>query len=131
MQISYPMFLSGKVNRNQLQVMFGSLQRSSDLEKDGKHYMRKPMSNPVVVSTIQTPYGKETELWRILCDEAGKIWIAGNDAKVYQIDQSGSIKKTVSVSNDVLALSLSVGKELIFSTCYTDTKVYGYDGNVV
>ena len=131
MQISYPMFLSGNVNRNQLQVMFGSLQRSSNLATDGKHDMRKPMSNPVVVSTIQTPYGKETELWRILCDEAGKIWISGNDKKVYQIDQSGSIQKTVSVSNNVLALSLSVGKELIFPACWTDTKVYRYDGNVV
>nr|XP_022305309.1 uncharacterized protein LOC111112205 [Crassostrea virginica] len=131
MQISYPMFLSGKVNRNQLQVMFGSLQRSSNLATDGKHDMQKPMSNPVVVSTIQTPYGKETELWKILCDEAGKIWISGNDKKVYQIDQSGSIKKTVSVSNNVFALSLSVGKELIFSAGWADTKVYRYDGNVV
>ena len=131
MQISYPMFLSGKVNRNQLRVMFGSLQKPNNLETDGKHDMRKPMSNPVVVSTIQTPYGKETELWRILCDEAGKIWISGNDKKLYQIDQSGSIKKTVSVSNDVLALSLSVGKELIFSAGWTDTKVYRYNGNVV
>ena len=93
--------------------------------------MRKRMSNPVVVSTIQTPYGKETELWRVLCDEAEKIWISGNDKKVYQIDQSGSIKKTVSVSDNVWALSLSVGKDLIFSACWTDTKVYKYDGNVV
>nr|XP_022305300.1 E3 ubiquitin-protein ligase TRIM71-like [Crassostrea virginica]XP_022305301.1 E3 ubiquitin-protein ligase TRIM71-like [Crassostrea virginica]XP_022305302.1 E3 ubiquitin-protein ligase TRIM71-like [Crassostrea virginica]XP_022305303.1 E3 ubiquitin-protein ligase TRIM71-like [Crassostrea virginica] len=131
MQISYPLFLSGKVNCNQLQVMFGSLQRSSNLETDRKHDMRKPMSNPVVVSTIQTPYGKETTLWRILCDEAGKIWISGDDRKVYQIDQSGSIQKTVSVSNDVLALSLSVDKELIFSVYWPATKVYRYDGNVV
>nr|XP_022310167.1 E3 ubiquitin-protein ligase TRIM71-like [Crassostrea virginica] len=130
-QISYPMFLSGNVNRNQLQVMFGSLQRSSNLAIEGKHDMIKLMSNPVVVSTIQTPYGKKNELWRILCDEAGKIWISGNDKNVYQIDQSGSIKKTVSVSDDVRALSLSVGKELIFSACWTDTKVYRYDGNVV
>nr|XP_022307063.1 uncharacterized protein LOC111113256 isoform X1 [Crassostrea virginica] len=131
MQVSSPMFLSGKVNHNQLQVMFGSLQRSSNLEKAGKHDMRKPMSNPVVVSTIQTPYVKETELWRILCDEAGKIWISGNDQKVYQIDQSGSIKKTVSVSDNVRALSLSVGKELIFSAFWPDTKLHRYDGNVV
>nr|XP_022307066.1 uncharacterized protein LOC111113257 [Crassostrea virginica]XP_022307067.1 uncharacterized protein LOC111113257 [Crassostrea virginica]XP_022307069.1 uncharacterized protein LOC111113257 [Crassostrea virginica] len=130
MQVSYPLFLSGKVNRNQLQVMFGSLQKSSNLETDGKH-MQKLMTNPVVVSTIQTPYGKDTELWRILSDEAGKIWISGNDKKVYQIDQSGSIQKTVSVSDNVRALSLSVGKELIFSACWRDTKVYSYDGNVV
>nr|XP_022305304.1 uncharacterized protein LOC111112202 [Crassostrea virginica]XP_022305305.1 uncharacterized protein LOC111112202 [Crassostrea virginica]XP_022305306.1 uncharacterized protein LOC111112202 [Crassostrea virginica]XP_022305307.1 uncharacterized protein LOC111112202 [Crassostrea virginica] len=131
MQITYPMFLSGNVNRNQLQVMFGSLQRSSNLAIEGKHDMLKLMSNPVVVSTIQTPYGKKNKLWRILCDEAGKIWISGNDKKVYQIDQSGSIKKTVSVSNNVWSLSLNVDKELIFSTSWTDTKVYSYDGNVV
>nr|XP_022304739.1 E3 ubiquitin-protein ligase TRIM71-like [Crassostrea virginica]XP_022304740.1 E3 ubiquitin-protein ligase TRIM71-like [Crassostrea virginica] len=130
MQISYPMFLSGNVYRDQLQVMFGSLQRSSNLATDGKH-MQNLMSNPVVVSAIQTPYGKKRKLWRILCDEAGKIWISGNDQKVYQIDQSGSIQKTVSVSDDVIALSLSVDKELIFSVYWPDTKVYRYDGNVV
>nr|XP_022307064.1 uncharacterized protein LOC111113256 isoform X2 [Crassostrea virginica]XP_022307065.1 uncharacterized protein LOC111113256 isoform X2 [Crassostrea virginica] len=130
MQISYPLFLSGNVNRNQLQVMFGSLQRSSNLATDGKHDMRKLMSNPVVVSTIQTPYGKKTKLWRILCDEAGKMWIIGDDQKVYQINKNGSILKTVSVSDDVLALSLSVGKELIFCT-RTDTNVYRYDDKVV
>ena len=93
--------------------------------------MRKPMSNPVVVSTIQTPYGEKTNLWRILCDKAGKIWISGNDQKVYQIDQSGSIKKPVSVFNSVLALSLSVDKELIFSARWPFSKVYKYDGNGV
>ena len=131
MQISYPMFLSGNVNRNQLQVMFGSLQRSSKIAADDKHDMQKPMSNPVVVSTIQTPYGKKTALWRILSDDAGKIWISGNDQKMYQIDKSGSILNTVSVSDNILALSLSVDKELIISSHWPDTKVYKYDGNVV
>ena len=131
MQISYPMFLSGTVNRNQLQAMFGSIQRPSNLGIDGKPGMQKLISNPVVVSTIQTPYGKNTELWRILCGEADKIWISGKDKKIYQIDQSGSILQTVSVSDNVGALSLSVNKKLIFSAAWPDTKVYRYNGNVV
>nr|XP_022303790.1 uncharacterized protein LOC111111235 [Crassostrea virginica] len=131
MQVSFPTFLSGNVNRNQLQVMFGSLQRSSNLETDKKHNMQKPISNPVVLSTIQTPYGKESELWRILCYEAGKIWICGSSNYIYQIDQSGSIFKSVSVSGRVFALSLSGDKELIFSAYWPDTNVYRYDGNIV
>ena len=95
-QLSYPMFLPGTIRENQLQEIFGSLQRSSNLASDGKHGMPKLMSNSVVVSTIQTPYGKKTKLWRVLCDEAGKIWICGTNKRIYQIDQSGSILKTAS-----------------------------------
>ena len=131
MQPSYPVFLSGTIRENQLQKMFGSLQRTSNLAPDGKHGMQKLMSNPVVVSTIQTPYGENSKLWRVLFEEAGKIWICGSNKKNYQIDQSGSILKTVSVSDNVYALSLSVSKELIFSVDWPDTKVYRYDGNVV
>ena len=111
--------------------MLGSLQRSNNLAPDGKHGKKKPMSNPVVVSTIQSPYGEDPELWSVLCDEAGKIWISGNDSQIYQIDQGGSILKTVSVFHNVYALSLSVEKKLIFSADWLDTKVYRYDGNVV
>ena len=128
MQISYPMFLSGKVSRNQLQEMFGSLGKSINPAPDGKHGRQKVMSNPVVVSTIQTPFGKNTELWRALCDETGKIWISGNYRKFYQIDQSGFIIQTVSVSTCPFALSLCVEKKLLFLVQWPDTKIYKYDG---
>nr|XP_022305308.1 uncharacterized protein LOC111112203 [Crassostrea virginica] len=131
MQISYPTFLSGNVNHNQLKAMFGSIQRPSNLGPDGKLGMQKLISNPVVVSTIQTPYGKGTELWKILCDDAGKIWITGNDQKMYQLDKNETILKSLSVSRYVNALSISVEKELIYSAFWPDTKVYKYDGNVV
>ena len=97
MQISIPMFLSGNINRNQLQEMFGPLQKSSDLTQDGKHGMQTLMSNPVVVSTFQTPYGKNTELWRVLCEETGNIWISGNNRIIHLLDQSGLILKTLSI----------------------------------
>ncbi|XP_078327924.1 uncharacterized protein LOC111113257 [Crassostrea virginica] len=131
LQISFPLFLPGNVHKKQLQVMFGPLQRLSNLTTDRTLGMQKLMLNPVVVSTIQTPYGKNTELWRILCDEAGKIWISGNDSKIYQINRRGSILKTVSASGDVFALSLSLEKELIFSLYWPDTKLYRYDGDTV
>ena len=54
MLISIPMFLSGNIDRNQLQEMFGQLQRSSNLTSDGKLGMQRLMSNPIVLSTIQT-----------------------------------------------------------------------------
>ena len=91
MQISYPMFLSGKVYRNQLQVMFGSLQRSSNLATDGKHDMRKPMSNPVVVSTIQTPYGKKRpscgESYAMKQERYGSAEMTKKYTKLTRVDQ--------------------------------------------
>ena len=127
MQISIPMFLSGNINRNQLQEMFGPLQRSSDLTQDGKLGMQKLMSNPVVLSTIQTPHGKNTELWRVLCEETGNIWISGNNRIIHLLDQSGLILKTLSIYSNAFAFSLSLEKKLSFSVEWPDTKVYRYD----
>nr|XP_022303778.1 uncharacterized protein LOC111111228 [Crassostrea virginica]XP_022303779.1 uncharacterized protein LOC111111228 [Crassostrea virginica] len=127
MHISIPMFLSGNINRNQLQEMFGPLQRSSDLTQDGKHGMQTLMSNPVVVSTFQTPYGKNTELWRVLCEETGNIWISGNNRIIHLLDQSGLILKTLSIYSNAFAFSLSLEKKLSFSVEWPDTKVYRYD----
>ena len=59
------------------------------------------------------------------------MWISGNDSKIYQIDQSGSVLKTVNVSRNVYALSLNVKKELIFSVQWPDTNVLKYDSDVV
>ena len=130
-QISYPTFLSGNVNQNQLRKMFGSLQRSNKLLLDGKRGTQKLMSNPVFVSTIQTPYAKQAKLWRVLYEGVGKIWISGNDSKIYQIDQMGSILKTINPTSKVCSLSLSDGKQLIFSAFWPDTKVYKYDGDAL
>ncbi|XP_022310020.2 uncharacterized protein LOC111115542 [Crassostrea virginica] len=125
-QVSYLMFRPGNVRQGQIQEMLGSLQMSSNL-----HGRKKLMSNPVALSTIQTPYGKDKTLFGVLCDGTGKIWISGSDSKIYHIDQGGSILKTVSVSNNVSDLSLSIEKELTFSVFWPDTKVYKYDGDAV
>ena len=125
-QKCFPMFRPGKVRQDQLHEMLGSLQMSSNL-----YGRKKLMSNPVALSTIQTPYGKDKTLFGVLCDGTGKIWISGSDSKIYHIDQGGSILKTVSVSNNVSALSLSIEKELTFSVFWPDTKVYKYDGDAV
>ena len=58
MQVSFPTFLPGNVNKIQLLEMFGPLQRSSNLTSDGKLGMQKIILYPVVVSTIQTSYGQ-------------------------------------------------------------------------
>lgn len=95
--------------------MFGPLQRSSNLTQDGKLGMQKLMSNPVVLSTIQTPHGKNTELWRVLCEETGNIWISGNNRIIHLLDQSGLILKTLSIYSNAFAFSLSLEKKLSFS----------------
>lgn len=48
MQISYSMFLSGKINQNKLQEMFGSLQKFNNLAPDGKRGRQKLVSHPIV-----------------------------------------------------------------------------------
>ena len=85
------------------------------------------MSNPVVLSTIQTPHGKNTELWRVLCGETGNIWISGNNSIIHLLDQSGLILKTLSIYSNAFAFSLSLEKKLSFSVEWPDTKVYRYD----
>ena len=133
MQILYPVFLSGTIKENQLQEMFGSLQRSSNLTQQGrgKLGMQKLMTNPYVLSTIKTPYGNGTLLWRILWDKTGKTWISGNDSTLYQIDRIGTIHKGIDVSKDVFALSIGLKNELLFSLWRPDTKIYKYDGGVL
>ena len=62
---------------------------------------------------------------RVLCDESGKIWVSGSDSKIYQIDQRGSILKTIPVFSIVSSFSV----EKIFSLQLPDKKVYKYDGD--
>ena len=58
MQVSFPTFLPGNVNKTMLLEMLGPLQMSSNLTPDGKLGMQKLILYPVVVSTIQTSYWK-------------------------------------------------------------------------
>ena len=131
MQMSYPMFFTGKIRQNQLLRMFGSLQSTNFIAPVRELGTKKLMSNPVILSAIQTPYSKYTCLWRVLCEETGEIWVSGDDSKIYKLDQRGLVLKTVFVSEDVNALTLDMDKQLFFSIGWSDTKVYRYDGNVV
>ena len=79
MQIFHTMFSSGNIDRNLLQEMFGSLQNLKPPAAAENLVIRKMMSNPVVLSEMQTPYGRNTELWRVLIEEAGVIWTSGCD----------------------------------------------------
>ena len=90
--------------------MFGSLQGSNFIAPERELGTKKLMSNPVILSAIQTPYSKYTYLWRVLCEETGEIWISGDDSKIYKLDQRGLVLKTVSVSEDINALSLDMEK---------------------
>ena len=131
MQISYPVFFSGKASKNQLQEMFGSLQRSIFLANERKLGMQKLLTDPVLLSSFFSPYPDDAYLIRVLSESPGKIWISGDDCQIFQLDQNGLILKTISVSNNAIALSLSLDKELVFSVSGSDTNVYKYDGDVV
>ena len=127
LQISYPMFLSGYVSQDQLQKPVGSLQGSSNIALKGT----LALQNPVVLSTIQTPFGKKRRLIAVLCDEPDRIWISGNNGDISQINQIGLTIKTLTGYVRGSDFSLSVKKELVFSEEWPDTKVYRNDDDEV
>ena len=71
------MFVSGKIRQNQLQKMFGFLESHDE----NAHSNLKLMSNPVVLSTIESPFDKQdTEnLWKILFEGKDKILVSGDE----------------------------------------------------
>ena len=114
-------FLPNQVKHNQLKGMFGLLKNTCDKKL-------QIMLNPVVVSNIQSPFrGFLSKLWTILCEETKTTWTGGNYREIYQIDECGSILKTVSTANHVTSFSLHKNK-LIFTVRWQDSKIYKYNG---
>ena len=120
-------FLGGNVRENQLHEMFGSLQCYSAIKPDKQLGMLKLMKAPVVLSTIQGPFGEKT-LYSVLYEKTGKFWVNGDDSKMYQIDQAGCILKTINGETRIVSTTLNENKGVIFSTAWPSTKVYNSDG---
>lgn len=57
------------------------------------------MPNPIVLFTVQRFQTKNGggEDWNLLCDEAENIWTSGNDAKIRQIDRTGTVLKSLNI----------------------------------
>ena len=89
------------------------------------------MSTPSVLSTIQTPYGIDSELHKVFYVDTGKIWISGSDSKLYQIRQTGTVLKVINMDKNIFALSSKKDNELILLKGWNNTKIYKYDGIAV
>lgn len=129
MQPTYSIFSPGQIRQEQLKEMFGTIQNQSSFTKGKQVNLLKMMAKPVVISTIQSPYGAKKALWRVLCNDAETIWTCGNDREMYEIDHTGSILKSIQATKNVFAMSLNMDKELIVSEVWPDNKVYKYDGH--
>ncbi|XP_078327926.1 uncharacterized protein LOC144623401 [Crassostrea virginica] len=93
--------------------------------------LQKLVSHPSVLSTIQTPYGNDSELHKLFNVDTGKIWISGSDSKIYQISQTGTVLKIMNMDKNIFALSSKRDNELILLKGWNNSKIYKYDGNTV
>ena len=116
-------FQPNPIRHNQLKELFGFL-------KNRCNNSLKIMLNPVVVSTIRSPYGSVSNLWAIICEESKTIWTSGKDREIHQIDECGSILKTFSTrsSDHAFVLSLTRNRKLLFALQWPDKKIYKYSG---
>ncbi|XP_062592953.1 uncharacterized protein LOC134254462 [Saccostrea cucullata] len=127
---SCPKLLPGIIKENQIAEMFGVLQTGDEVQNNSG--MLKMMADPLVLDTIQSPYGGWTGLWRIQCVGRDKILISGNDKTIKEIDRAGSILQTIHTNNDVLALTINSHLEPVFSlhnAVKQNTDIYIYTRN--
>lgn len=122
-------FVSGKMRQNKLHEMVGSLK----ILDQNAHSELKLMSNPVVLSTIESPFDKQDteELWKILFEGKEKNLVSGDEKNIYIIDRRGTILKKICTAENVMSLALNTRKEISFTLKWPDTNIYIYDGNEV
>ncbi|XP_061165667.1 uncharacterized protein LOC133174577 [Saccostrea echinata] len=90
----------------------------------------KMMDDPVVLSTIQSPYGDDNKyLQRMQCVGRDKILTTGNSGEIKQIDRNGLILQTMPTYDLVWALSITLQQEPVFSLSIVTikrTEIYIY-----
>lgn len=129
--LSCPSLLPGLVKEDHIMRMFGKFQLQDDIVLDKQLSVLKLMKIPVSLKEIQSPYGKNSQLWRIACDGNGNIWVSDNTWIINQLDRDGSILKTINLPENVMVLSLNVQQELVFIEGFDDTKICKYKNNSV
>lgn len=77
--LSFPNFLLGLVEEDQIVGMFGKLQLHDSNVLDKQQSVRTLMKTPVLLKEIQRPYGNKSELWRIGCEGTEKIGVSGDN----------------------------------------------------
>ncbi|XP_062587158.1 uncharacterized protein LOC134248790 [Saccostrea cucullata] len=112
-----------------------SIQLTEETRNEGqkKPGMLKMMEEPVVLGTIQSPYGHGDKLWRVQCVGRNKILISGNDKTIKKIDRIGIILQTIKTNDYVLALTINLQQEPVFSVMFTQkkTKIYMHNNDKV
>lgn len=79
--LSFPNFLLGLVEEDQIVGMCGKLQMHDSNVLDKQQSVRTLMKTPVVLKEIQSPYGNKSELWRIACEGTEKIGVSGDNGQ--------------------------------------------------
>ena len=66
---------------------------------------------------------KRKKDWNLLCDEAESILTSGNDAKIRQIDRTGTVLKSLNIVVEAAALSQSLKQVLLCGLIETYSNV--------
>ncbi|XP_062620682.1 uncharacterized protein LOC134282290 [Saccostrea cucullata] len=114
--------------------------RETGEDSDKKTGKLKMLDEPVVLSTLQSPYGHPNiyfqmfgrfpELWKVQCVGRDMILTSGNDKTINQIDMTGSSLKTIHTNENVLALTTNSQHEPVFclsNARQTNTDIYIYN----
>ncbi|XP_062585818.1 uncharacterized protein LOC134247478 [Saccostrea cucullata] len=123
-RFSCPKLIAGIVKQDQIVGMFGFLQNGDDMEK--KPEMLKMMDVPMVLGTMQIPFGGMFNLWSVQCVGKDKILTSGDDAQIKVINRrNGIILKAIETIYNVRALTINSQLKPVFST-YLKTNIYRY-----
>ncbi|XP_062569859.1 uncharacterized protein LOC134231923 [Saccostrea cucullata] len=135
---SCPKLLPGIIKENQILEMLGFLQNRDELQK--KAGMLKMMDKPVVLYTIESPYGHhrnfskrhhgksyeefdltgKRQLWKVQCVGRDKIMTSGDGKTIQEIDRTGSIIRTINTDTHIRALSINFQQEPVFASAETN-----------
>lgn len=112
-----PFFLRRPIEQKQVMSMFGEI-----------FFLKKILETPVVLNTIQSPYGNNngSNLCNVLCEGKEKLWTCGDNGTIFGIDRSGLLLKTFKPRAIVRALAVDLKQDLMFIVGRddTDTQVY-------
>lgn len=127
--LSCPNFVPGLVKEDQILGMFGKLRLQDSIVSNKQQSLLQLMKTVVFLKEIKSPYGNNSELWRLTCEETGKIWVCGNNCTINQLDRDGSVLKTINISGNAIGLSLDAQQNLVFIKGWTDTQISKYENN--
>ncbi|XP_062621602.1 uncharacterized protein LOC134283161 [Saccostrea cucullata] len=125
-KLSLPKLLPGIVQRDQILDMLGFLQIGDEESK--KAEMLKVMDEPVILSTIQCQIVQK-HLSRVICIGKDRILISGKDRSITLIYRTGFTLKTILTDGIVIALTVNLQQEPVFSLSSLirkNTDVYVY-----